>query len=85
MPIPEIFTKHITQRVPNMSFVSNPCRVRYFTQEIVIFREDLLKKMQRHVVLPPTHEVNGPDITEQLVESILDQVYVYINCIDVLI
>ena len=26
---------------------SNPCRLRYLTQELVFFREDLLQKMQR--------------------------------------
>jgi DNA polymerase epsilon subunit 2 len=40
------------QKVKHVTFASNPCRLRYYTQEIVLFREDLLKKMQRHLVVP---------------------------------
>ena len=41
------------RKVPHVTFASNPARLRFFTQEIVLFREDLLKKMQRHSVVPP--------------------------------
>jgi hypothetical protein len=40
-----------------------PCRIQYCTQEIVVFREDLLSKMQRHCVLPPN---NSPTIDPHL-------------------
>jgi DNA polymerase epsilon subunit 2 len=74
-PIPEQYTKSLRQRVRHITFASNPCRVRYFTQEIVLFREDLLKKMQRHLAVPLVlDDPTVPDITEQLVESLLDQV-----------
>jgi hypothetical protein len=74
-PIPELYTKSLRQRVRHVTFASNPCRVRYFTQEIVLFREDLLKKMQRHLAVPLVlDDPSVPDITEQLVESLLDQV-----------
>jgi DNA polymerase epsilon subunit 2 len=74
-PIPEQYTKSLRQRVRHITFASNPCRVRYFTQEIVLFREDLLKKMQRHLAVPLVlDDPSVPDITEQLVESLLDQV-----------
>lgn len=74
-PIPELYTKSLRQRVRHVTFGSNPCRVRYFTQEIVLFREDLLKKMQRHLAVPLVlDDPTVPDITEQLVESLLDQV-----------
>ena len=60
----------------HVTFASNPCRVRYFTQEIVLFREDLLKKMQRHLAVPLTlDDPSAPDITEQLVETLLDQAH----------
>jgi DNA polymerase epsilon subunit 2 len=74
-PIPEQYTKSLRQRVKHITFASNPCRVRYFTQEIVLFREDLLKKMQRHLAVPLVLDnPTAPDITEQLVESLLNQV-----------
>ncbi len=73
-PLPEHFTAELTAKIPNISFASNPCRVRFYTQEIVIFREDLLRKMQRNTILPPDLSEGNPDITEQLVQSICDQV-----------
>ena len=75
-PIPEQYTKSLRQRVRHVTFASNPCRVRYFTQEIVLFREDLLKKMQRHLAVPLIlDDPTVPDITVQLVESLLDQAH----------
>lgn len=50
--IPDIFLKDLKRKVRHVNFASNPCRLRFFTQEIVFFREDLLRKMQRHTVLP---------------------------------
>ena len=42
--------KTIPSRV---SFSTNPCRLRYFTQEIVLFRDDLLNRMRRSCIVPP--------------------------------
>mmetsp|Transcript_12271 Transcript_12271/g.27558 ORF Transcript_12271/g.27558 Transcript_12271/m.27558 type:complete len:260 (+) Transcript_12271:3-782(+) len=73
--IPEQFTKRLRAKVASVTFASNPCRVRYYTQEIVLFREDLLKKMQRHLAVPLDLSPTSPDITEQLVETLLDQAH----------
>lgn len=37
-------------RVPNVHFATNPCRIKFFEQEIVIFREDLMSRMLRNLV-----------------------------------
>jgi DNA polymerase epsilon subunit 2 len=78
-PIPEIFTKDLRKKVAHVTFASNPCRLRFYTQEIVLFREDLLRKMQRHTGLPPqphaADAVDAPELTEQLVEAVLDQAH----------
>eukprot|EP01036_Dinobryon_divergens_P024299 gene24299-32735_t len=81
--IPVNLTGSLKNKVKHLTLASNPCRLRYLTQEIVFFREDLLQKMQRHLVVPLTlpddsddgldSESRVPDITEQLVESIIDQ------------
>ena len=52
-PIPPDFTSDLRKRVKNVHFTSNPSRLKFYTQEIVIFRENLLKKMQRHCITPP--------------------------------
>jgi DNA polymerase epsilon subunit 2 len=54
-PIPQFFTRNLMQRLPKetVKFTTNPCRVRYFTQEIVIYRDDILNRMRRQCVVPP--------------------------------
>jgi DNA polymerase epsilon subunit 2 len=37
-------------RIPKVHFGTNPCRVKFFNQEIVIFREDLMSRMLRNAV-----------------------------------
>ena len=34
----------------------SPRRIRFYTQEIVVFREDMVSKMQRHCIVPPSDE-----------------------------
>lgn len=88
--IPADFVQSLEQRINHIAFGSNPFRLSYFTQEIVFFREDLLKKMQRHSVV--TAGISGSpldgisvsstnsdkcDVTEQLVQSLLDQAHLF--------
>lgn len=42
--------KTLTDKIPNITFGSNPCRIRYFSQDIVVFREDLMGRMMRNAV-----------------------------------
>jgi len=55
-PIPEIFTTRIKRvftqsRSPNsVVWASNPCRIGYFTQEIVICRDDIFSRFQRNAI-----------------------------------
>lgn len=48
--IPDNFTKYLRDKVPKVTFTSNPARIRYFGQEIVLFREDLMGRMLRNLV-----------------------------------
>ena len=52
-PLPRSLTTALRARVPGIVLASNPCRLRYCSQEIVIFRQDLLKTMRRHCLLTP--------------------------------
>lgn len=45
--IPTLFSADLQKRVPGLSLGTNPCRIRFYTQEIVLFKEDLVRKMQR--------------------------------------
>lgn len=68
-----LYMVELTKKVKHISFATNPCRIRFYTQEMVIFRDDLLKKMQRHLVMSPDLSEGSPALVEQLVRSILDQ------------
>lgn len=86
-PLPEDLVSVMKQQLTHVGFGSNPCKLRCYTQEIVLYREDVLKKMQKHLVFPLNIGSNPnstnddgaaetvPEITEQLVESLLDQAH----------
>ncbi|XP_064421022.1 DNA polymerase epsilon subunit 2 [Latimeria chalumnae] len=69
-PLAEHVTEDFSQRVPFSVFSTNPCRIQYCTQEIVIFREDLVNKMCRNCVRFPS---NNLDIPNHFVKTILSQ------------
>ncbi|KAG4102701.1 DNA polymerase epsilon, subunit B [Neocallimastix lanati (nom. inval.)] len=73
-PIPNVFTEKIRTKIPNIHFLTNPCRLYFFTQEIVIFREDLVNRMRRNCIVPPD-ENNEPDVSKHLIKTILEQSY----------
>uniref|UniRef100_A0AAV1UIC8 DNA polymerase epsilon subunit n=1 Tax=Peronospora matthiolae TaxID=2874970 RepID=A0AAV1UIC8_9STRA len=52
-PLPDLCTRELRRKVPNLTCSTNPCRIRYYTQDLVIFRDNLQQKMQRHAILPP--------------------------------
>lgn len=51
--IPEILLTRLKNRLgprAKLHFTSNPCRIRYFSQEIVIYRDDVMSRMLRNTV-----------------------------------
>uniref|UniRef100_A0A8C9L1F1 DNA polymerase II subunit 2 n=1 Tax=Serinus canaria TaxID=9135 RepID=A0A8C9L1F1_SERCA len=69
-PLAENITQEFRQLVPFSVFTTNPCRVQYCTQEIIIFREDLVNKMCRNCVRFPSSTM---DIPNHFVKTILSQ------------
>nr|XP_030131166.3 DNA polymerase epsilon subunit 2 isoform X2 [Taeniopygia guttata] len=69
-PLAENITQEFRQLVPFSVFTTNPCRVQYCTQEIIIFREDLVNKMCRNCVRFPNSTM---DIPNHFVKTILSQ------------
>ncbi|KAJ6654017.1 hypothetical protein lerEdw1_007526 [Lerista edwardsae] len=78
-PLTENITEEFRQQVPFSFFTTNPCshtvvlvpsRVQYCTQEIIIFREDLVNKMCRNCVRFPSSNL---DIPNHFVKTILSQ------------
>ncbi|KAF8205068.1 DNA polymerase alpha/epsilon subunit B-domain-containing protein [Pholiota molesta] len=81
-PLLTTFTGKLKTKVPKVHFASNPCRIKFFDQEIVIFREDLMARMLRNVVgVKP--DVKSEDLKRFLVQSILDQSHLSPLTIDI--
>ncbi|GAA5944043.1 DNA polymerase epsilon noncatalytic subunit [Sporobolomyces koalae] len=75
-PLPETLLKPLLAKVPNVVLGTNPCRVRWFSQEIVIFRDDLMARMMRNAVHFVGEEgVKKGDLKKALVQTILDQAH----------
>lgn len=51
--IPNIYTSRLKSKIPKAVFTSNPCRIKYCSQEIVIFREDIVYKIKRNSIRTP--------------------------------
>lgn len=64
------FTKAL-QKLPNVQFATNPCKINFYSQEIVVFREDMLPKLQRLTVVDNTFPKE--EIYETYAQSILSQ------------
>ncbi|EAU84870.2 epsilon DNA polymerase [Coprinopsis cinerea okayama7 len=49
-PILAAFVNRLKSKFPKAHFATNPCRIKFFNQELVIFREDLMAKMLRNII-----------------------------------
>lgn len=70
--LPKYLTEELQKHIPNAIFSSNPCRVKFYTQEIVFFRQDMLYRMRRSCLMPPSTEETC-DHFEHLVATITHQ------------
>ncbi|KAH9505546.1 DNA polymerase epsilon subunit 2 [Bulinus truncatus] len=69
--IPNSLTEAFRKKVPTAIFTSNPCRIQYCTQEIIIFREDVVTKFCRNCVRFP----EGGNIPMHFAKSIISQAH----------
>ena len=75
--LPDELVTSLKKKVSHLTLASNPCRIRYYTQEIVFFREGLISQMQRNALpaIATRMGENDPELYEQFIETILDQGY----------
>jgi len=71
-PIPDFFLEGFRGQVKHVHNATNPCRVRYCTQEFVIFRNDTIAKMNRYCAKRPK---DMGDTSEYVVKALLDQAH----------
>ncbi|WFC97212.1 DNA-directed DNA polymerase [Malassezia brasiliensis] len=85
--IPAPLVARFERRLPRafcaerVHWASNPCRLVYFSQEMVVFRDDVMSKMLRSA-LPLSTDVQAADLPKlvrvpltQLVSTLLDQAH----------
>ncbi|KAF9606601.1 hypothetical protein IFM89_026922 [Coptis chinensis] len=70
--LPKYLTEELRNHLPDAIFSSNPCRIKFYAQEIVLFRQDLLYRMRRSSLIPPSSEKTN-DPFEHLVATITHQ------------
>ncbi|KIY49307.1 DNA polymerase epsilon, subunit B [Fistulina hepatica ATCC 64428] len=49
-PLLSSLVSRLKAKVPNVHFGTNPCRIKFFHQEIVVFREDVMARMLRNII-----------------------------------
>ena len=49
-PLLATLSARLRFKIPKVHLASNPCRLKFFGQEIVIFRDDLMSRMLRNLV-----------------------------------
>ncbi|WFD18523.1 DNA-directed DNA polymerase [Malassezia caprae] len=75
--LPAPIAERLEARLPpsaQVHWMSNPCRLVYYSQEVVVFRDDLLRKMLRHAVLL-RDDLSAADMPKFLVSTLLDQAH----------
>lgn len=71
-PLPSAIVTGISERVPSAQFCSNPTRVQFCTQEVVIFCDDIMSKLCRKSVKFPSESA---DLPSHFVKTILSQAH----------
>jgi DNA polymerase epsilon subunit 2 len=61
-PIMPSFVTQMRKKVRKFKFTTNPCRIRYCTQDIVVFREDWLQKLWRNTLLQTNLDVDDDPV-----------------------
>ncbi|KAF5390524.1 hypothetical protein D9757_002702 [Collybiopsis confluens] len=75
-PILPMVISRIKSKISKVHLASNPGRIKFFDQEIVIYRDDCMSKMLRNVVgVGVKPDVNSEDLKRFLVQTILDQAH----------
>ncbi|KAG7573255.1 DNA polymerase alpha/epsilon subunit B [Arabidopsis suecica] len=70
--LPEYSTEELREVIPNAIFSSNPCRIKFYNQEIVFFQQDLVYRMSSSCLInPSSEETNDP--FEHLVSTLTHQ------------
>eukprot|EP01062_Namystynia_karyoxenos_P060240 TRINITY_DN51775_c0_g1_i1.p1 TRINITY_DN51775_c0_g1~~TRINITY_DN51775_c0_g1_i1.p1 ORF type:complete len:593 (+),score=176.18 TRINITY_DN51775_c0_g1_i1:102-1781(+) len=70
-PLPEVVMSEVRRRLPHAVMATNPARLRFYGCEMVVYRDDLYRKLRRDCLLPPKQE----EYHNSLAKTIADQAH----------
>jgi len=70
-PLPKYICRNFRKRVPGATFGTNPCRLRYFTKELVLYRNNVTSELQLESLLHTNNDTSTP--SQNAIKTILDQ------------
>jgi len=75
-PMPKMITRGLVEAIgaDRVHLGTNPCRIRYMTQELILLRDDMMQKMIRHCSVKPDLGESGL-MSEHLIKSLVDQAH----------
>jgi len=65
-------TARLKSKNLNVHLATNPCRIVFCGQEIVVFRDDIMARIMRNCIMQPHHSF-GEELKRSLVQTIVDQ------------
>ncbi|RHZ75887.1 hypothetical protein Glove_208g67 [Diversispora epigaea] len=71
--ISDLYTARLKRKLPNAVFASNPCRIKYCSQELVVFREDIIHKFKRYSVEPSKLQNDQDCLEKKVIKNLLQQ------------
>jgi len=80
MPLGGYLTADLAKDIPGVIMAANPCRIRHFSREVVLFRHDVLRLLRRHEVVPLREPGTGgapsaQHVRTEMVRFLLDQAH----------
>eukprot|EP00756_Hemistasia_phaeocysticola_P012558 Hpha_TRINITY_DN15207_c2_g8::TRINITY_DN15207_c2_g8_i2::g.67061::m.67061/K02325/POLE2; DNA polymerase epsilon subunit 2 len=71
LPMEDFLVRGVRKRLPHATFATNPARLRFLSQEVVVFRRDLFRQLRRLCVIEPKEEESA----SALVKTLADQAH----------
>jgi DNA polymerase epsilon subunit 2 len=68
-PLPDAIAKGFKDKIPASTFASSPCRIKFYTQELVLHRDDLSCKLRTFSRKP----AEGKELHDHAIKTILCQ------------
>jgi len=71
----KMLIQKLAARLSDVYFPSSPFRIRWYTQEIMVAREDLQRKFRRNTVVPCELQNETEELSDHLVKTIMSQAH----------